>query len=117
MGLLDRKAPHRVTIQMRGMTRNERGQQVFGDVGEPIPNIKCMVEPVRDWSSAEESESLGMQVIDLGVVRSKKWPGDIDSHVLFNGNLYETVGSPQHHSVSRRTGHYRITIKWLKKAG
>lgn len=116
MSLLTRKAPHKMQVQLREMTRNERGLPVFTNVGDLLP-VRGMVEPVRDWSSAEESESLGLQVIDLGVVRSKKWPGDIHSHVLFKGHWYETVGTPQHHSVSKRTGHYRITIKWLKKAG
>lgn len=115
MSLLGRRAPHRATIQNRKLTRNAQGLQVFVPDGDPIP-VKCMIEPVRDWSSSEEVETLGLQVVDLGVVRSKKWPGDIDSHVLFNGSWYETVGAPQHHSVSRRTSHYRVTIKWLKKA-
>ncbi len=117
MSLLGRRAPHRVSIQNRKLERNERGQQVYVLDGAPIPDVRCMIEPVRDWSSSEEVETLGLQVVDLGVVRSKKWPGNIDAHVLFKGNWYETVGAPQHHSVSPRTSHYRVTIKWLKKAG
>lgn len=116
MSLLGRRAPHTVQVQNRAMTRNERGQQVFGPVGALIPE-RCMVEPVRDWSQAEEAETLGLQIIDLMVIRSKRWPGDVHSHVLWEGKWYETVGAPQHHSVSKRTSHYRITIKWLKKDG
>lgn len=116
MSLLGRRAPHRVSIQNQQLERNERGQQVHVPDGDLIPGIRCMIEPVRDWSSSEEVETLGLQVVDLAVVRSKHWPGTIDSQILFNGNWYETVGAPQHHSVSRRTSHYRVTIKWLKKA-
>lgn len=116
MSLLGRKAPHTVQIQNRKLTRNERGLQEYVADG-PLISERCMVEPVRDWSTAEESETVGLQVIDLMVVRSRTWGGDINSHILWNGNWYETVGAPQHHSVSPRTSHYRVTIKWLKKAG
>lgn len=116
MSLLDRRAPHKVQVQLREMHRNERGMQVFVPVGALITQ-RCMVEPVRDWSQAEEAQALGLQVVDLMVVRSRNWPGDIHSHVLWEGNWYETVGAPQHYSVSRRTRHYRITLKWLKKDG
>lgn len=114
MSLLGRNAPHTAKVQNRAMQRNNRGQQVFEPVGSLV-DVQCMVEPVRDWSQAEEAQTLGLQVIDLMVVRSALWPGDIHSHVLWNGNWYETVGAPQHHSVSKRTSHYRVTIKWLRK--
>jgi hypothetical protein len=113
MSLLRRKAPHTVQVQLRETVRNAQGLRVDQNVGAPIP-VRCMVEPVRDWSSSEEVESLGLQVVDLGIVRSATWPGDIKSHVIFKGALYETVGAPQHHSVSKRTGHFRVTIKWLR---
>lgn len=116
MSLLGRRAPHTVHVQLREAGRDLRGLTVFENVGDLIPE-RCMVEPVRDWSQAEEAETVGLQVIDLMVIRSRHWPGDIHAHVLWNGNWYETVGAPQHHSVSRRTGHYRVTIKWLKKDG
>lgn len=116
MSLLGRNAPHTVMVQNREMQRNERGAQILLPVGEPVA-VQCMVEPVRDWSQAEESETLGLQVIDLRVIRSRLWPGDIHSHVVWEGELYETVGAPQHYSVSRRTAHFRVTVKWLKKVG
>jgi len=114
MSLLTRKAPHTVQVQLRETTRDERGGRVDANVGDPIP-VRCMVEPVRDWSSSEEVESLGLQVVDLAIIRAQRWPGDIKSHVIFDGALYETVGAPQRHSVSRRTGHYRVTVKWLRE--
>jgi hypothetical protein len=114
MSLLTRKAPHTVQVQLRETTLNDRGIRVDVNVGEPIA-VRCMVEPVRDWSSSEEVESLGLQVVDLAIIRAQKWPGDIKSHVIFDGALYETVGAPQRHSVSRRTGHYRVTVKWLRE--
>lgn len=113
MSLLGRKAPHTVEVQLRETILNDSGIRVDRNVGSPIP-VRCMVEPVRDWSSSEEVESLGLQVVDLAIVRAAKWPGDIKSRVTYAGALYETVGAPQHHSVSRRTGHYRVTIKWLR---
>lgn len=115
MSLLDRRAPHTVWVKNRVMSRDTRGIQVFAYLGDPI-RTRCMVEPVRDWSQAEESEVLGLQVIDLMVIRSRHWAGDINSHVLWDGQLYETVGAPQHHSVSRRTTHFRVTVKWIRKA-
>lgn len=113
MSLLRRKAPHTVLVQNRETTRNDAGLRVDENVGDPIP-VRCMGEPVRDWSSSEEVESLGLQVVDLTIIRASTWPGDIKSHVIYAGALYETVGAPQHHNVSRRTSHYRVTIKWLR---
>lgn len=116
MSLLDRKAPHTVLVQHRESTRNERGLPVFAPVGDPVA-VRCMAEPVRDWASAEEEQTNGLQVINMMVIRARHWPGDLNSHVLYDGNWYETVGVPQHHNVSRRTRHWRITVKWIKKAG
>lgn len=116
MSLLGRRAPHTVQVQNQGMTRDVRGLQKLGPVGARIP-VRCMVEPVRDWSQAEETDALGLQVIDLRVLRAREWPGDVLSLVLWEGDWYETVGAPQHHSVSKRTGHWRVTIKWLRKDG
>ncbi|WP_136057244.1 hypothetical protein [Microbacterium sp. K24] len=116
MSLLTRRAPHLVHVQNRTMTRDSRGLPVMNEVGKPI-GVRCMVEPVRDWSSSEEVETLGLQVVDMAIVRAKEWPGDVNSHITWNGALFETVGAPQHHSVSRKTGHYRVTLKWLKDLG
>lgn len=116
MSLLDRKAPHTVQVQNRKMGRDERGMQVFVPDGEPIP-VRCMGEPVRDWASAEEDRSLGLQVVNMIVIRSREWPGNVNSHVLYDGGWFETVGVPQHHNVGRRTRHWRITLKWIKEAG
>ena len=113
MSLMTRRAPHTVHVQKRRMVRTDRGQRDYVNDGEPIP-VRCMVEPVRDWSSSEEVETLGLQVVDLSIIRSREWPGDVNSYVIFNGAEYETVGAPQHHSVSPRTEHYRVTIKWLR---
>lgn len=116
MSLLGRRAPHVAYVQNREYTRNARGLQEWVDVGEPIL-VKCKLEPVRDWSSVEEERTLGLQVIDLAIVYSKVWPGNVHSHVLYGGALYETVGTPQHFATSKRTSHWRTTIKWIKKVG
>lgn len=116
MSLLDRRAPHTVQVQNRVMTRDQRGMQVFSPDGAPIP-VRCMVEPVRDWASAEEEQTLGLQVIDMAVIRSRRWPGNVNSHVTYDGGLYETVGVPQKFHAGSRTRHWRITLKWIKEAG
>lgn len=114
MSLLDRKAPHVVEVQNRAMIRNEDGARVMQNDG-PRHTVRCMHEPVRDWSSAEESTVNGLQMVNLVVIRSREWPGDVHSHVFIDGEKYETVGAPQRHSVSRRTRHWRITVRWIGK--
>lgn len=116
MSLLDRRAPHRVQVQNRAMTRDMRGMQVFDPDGDPV-TVRCMVEPVRDWASSEEDQTLGLQVIDMAVIRSRTWPGDVNSHITYEGGLYETVGVPQRFHAGRRTQHWRITVKWIKEVG
>ncbi|WP_100813016.1 hypothetical protein [Microbacterium lacus] len=114
MSLLDRRAPHVVYVQNRKTERDNEGKRIMVDVGPRIA-VRCMHEPVRDWSSAEETPTLGLQVTDLKIIRSRLWPGDIHSHVYFDGGVHETVGAPQAHSVSRRTRHHRITVRWIAK--
>ena len=116
MSLLDRAAPHVVDVQLRRSTRNQQGIPVFEPLGAPI-RVRCKVEPVRDWSSAEEERSLGLQVIDMAVIYSRHWPGDLNSHIAYDGALYETVGVPQKFAAGRRTRHHRVTVKWLKNLG
>lgn len=113
MSLLD-DAPHTVLVRLRTRTINAEGRAVLTYVGDPIP-VKCMVEPVREWSSAEEQMGQGLQFLDLAVVRSRTWPGNIDSHVIYDGVLYETSGVPQNFHVSRRTRHFRITLRHVKE--
>lgn len=115
MSLLDRKAPHVAKVQNRVMGRNAGGLRVPMPVGDPI-EVQGMGEPVRDWSSAEEDRTGGLQIIDMLIWRSRTWPGDELSHVEFEGKWYETVGAPQHHSVGKRTQHWRVTLRWLKDA-
>ena len=112
MSLLTR-GRHTVHVQNRVMSRNAGGLRVPQPVGEPIP-VRCTVEPVRDWSSAEEQREGGLQILDLLIVRAQNWPGDVLSLVEHEGKWYETVGAPQHHSAGRRTQHWRVTLRWLK---
>ncbi|ALJ22045.1 hypothetical protein [Microbacterium sp. No. 7] len=115
MSLLTRKAPHTAYVQQRTMTRNPEGIRVPVNIGDPIP-VRGMAEPVRDWAQAEEHTTYGLQIIELVIWRSKEWPGDVHSLVRIEDNWYEPNGPVQHHFVSRRTSHYRITLKWLKGA-
>lgn len=111
--LLDR-APHTVHVQNRKSGRDAQGMRTYLDDG-PRVAVRCLTEPVREWSTAEESMQLGMQVVHLMVIRSRTWPGDIDSHVIYDGSVYETVGVPQKFELSRRTRHWRITVRWIGK--
>lgn len=116
MSLLTRKAPHTVYVILREKTREANGMEVYRPVGDPIP-VKCAVQPARDWSDAEETmDSFGFQVTDLRVVLAREWHGDVHSHVLWDGDLYELVGQPQPNKMSRRTAHWRVTMKWIGKA-
>lgn len=111
--LLRRGAPHTCQVQKRESTKDAGGRTRMVNVGDPI-TVRGMAEPVRDWSSAEESHDLGLQVIDLIMWRSKTWPGDVHSHVIYDGGVYETIGNPQHHHVSKRTSHWRVTLRWIE---
>lgn len=114
MSLLDRNAPHTVWVQPRDSGRTADGLRATVPVGDPI-KVRCKVEPVRDWSSAEEQYWNGLQIQDLRVVYARTWPADVHGFVLWQGQLYETVGQPQEFFASRRTRHFRITVQWVGK--
>lgn len=103
---------HTVLVQNRKTERDEGGGRVMVNVGERIA-VPCLYEPVREWSSEEENRTHGLQMIHLVVIRAVTWPGDVHSHVIIDGNLYETVGAPQHFNMSRRTEHWRITVRYV----
>ena len=112
MSLLTRKAPHKVWVQRREKVRDAAGARVNVDVGDRI-RVRCAREPVRDWSSAEENQTAGQQVLDLTIIRSRTWPGDINAFIFWGGDMYETIGAPQEYSIGRRTAHWRITAQWI----
>ncbi|MCZ4066432.1 hypothetical protein O1W71_01955 [Microbacterium sp. H37-C3] len=112
MSLLDRNAAHVVLVQLQKSERDERGRRIMRPYGKRI-RVRCSREPVRDWSSAEETTSGGLQVLDLTIIKTRRWPGDIHSLVFWNGQMHETVGVPQDFSRGKRTKHWRITVKWV----
>ena len=114
MSLLDRKAPHRAWVQARKMERTADGLRDYVPDGDPV-EIRCKVEPVRDWSSAEEEYLNGVQLRDLRVVYCRKWHGDVNATVLWDDDIYEVIGQPQLFKASHRTRHQRITIQWIGK--
>lgn len=114
--LLDKGAPATVEVQNRVKTRDASGARVYVNVGDRVP-VDGTAEPVREWSAAEESQTLGMQVTNMLIFRSRKWPGDLNSHVAYEGHLYETVGVPQKFGMSRKTKHWRVTLKWIGTDG
>lgn len=115
MSLLDRGAPHTVEVLARESVRDTGGRRVYNYVGAPVTH-RCHVEPARDWSAAEEAVSAGLQVLDMRVLYSRAWSGDEYSHIRWEGDLYEMVGAPQHFSVSRRTAHWRVTMRRIGAA-
>lgn len=113
MSLLTRKAPHVVYIQKRHVERDEAKRRYWVNDGERIAQ-RCAVQVARDWSSAEEETGVkGLQVIDMRVVISKDWAGDENSYVYWEGDVYEMIGAPQPLRMSKRTSHWRITMKRL----
>lgn len=115
MSLLDRDAPHTVYVQLREMQRDEGGRRVLANVGEPIP-VRCGVQIARDWSSAEEKLENGLQVYNMRVIYSRTWPGDEHSHIIIDGELYEMIGAPQRTAMSRRTAHWRNSVRHIGTA-
>jgi len=115
MSLLGRKAPHVVYVQKRKELRDDGGRRYWQNDGPREPH-RCGVQPARDWSSAEETANVaGMQIFDMRVVISKTWSGDENAYVAWEGDLYELIGAPQHQMMSRRTSHWRITMKRIGK--
>lgn len=112
MSLL-RRPPHRVRVQRMETKRTPEGHRKMIEVGKPIP-VRGTAEPVRDWSSSEEQQSNGLQILNLIIFRAPTWPGDEHSLIEYEGSVYETVGAPQHHHTGRRTKHWRLTFRWLR---
>lgn len=106
---------HKVQVQNRKTRRDAAGGRVTENVGDLI-TVRCLYEPVREWSSAEEVEAGGFQIVHLLVIRAKKWPGDVKSHVIVEGQMYETLGAPQKVDMSRKLRHWRITVRWIGEA-
>lgn len=115
MSLLTRRAPHTVLVQNRSMTRDTGGRQVWVPDGPLIP-VKCAVQVARDWSSAEEYHDAGLQVLDMRVVLARYWPGNENSHVTWSSELWEMVGAPGELNMSRRTRHWRVTMRRVATA-
>lgn len=95
-------------------TRTKEGTRAMQELGTPIL-VRGTAEPVRDWSSSEEQQSNGLQILNLVIFRSRLWPGDEHSLIEYEGDVYETVGAPQQHHTGRRTKHWRVTFRWLRK--
>jgi hypothetical protein len=116
MSLLTRKAPHTVLVQNRRVERDEAGRRVWVPDGDPVAH-RCAVQVARDWSSAEETAGApGLQIIDMRVILSKTWSGDVNSYVYWEDDVYEMIGAPQPLTMSRRTSHWRITMRRLGDA-
>lgn len=109
MSLLD-NPPHVVEVQLRENQKTGRGASEPVAVGDPI-KVPCSVQPVREWSTAEEYENFGLQLLDLRQLRARNWPGDYLSLVYHAGDEYETVGDPQVLNKSPRTRHTQVVLR------
>lgn len=81
--------------------------------GDPVAVRRCSVQSVREWATAEEVLTYGLQLISMRRVFSRFWPGDVNALVYFAGGEFELVGDPQFMDQSRRTRHWVTTIRWL----
>jgi hypothetical protein len=114
VSLLDR-GRHEVLVVQRANVLNERKQKVW-QITAPAEYVRCAVQPVREWSTSEESFSDGIQMLDLRRMFTRRWPGDIHSHALYLYERYETVGAPQLQRMSRRTQHFAVTLRYIGSA-
>lgn len=104
------RPPHTVIVQRMRPAQDVRGSWVDVEDGAPI-DVPCTVQSAREWSTAEENLTGGFQLLDLCRVFTKAWPGDHRSLIHWDGDLWETVGSPQHFKVSKRTEHWIVTLR------
>lgn len=104
---------HDIVVQPRKINRIN-GRRAYVNDGPPVMVKRCAVQSVREWATAEEDHTAGIQYLSMRRVFSRTWPGDENSLVYVNGGEFETVGDPQHMDGSRRTEHWVITIKWLR---
>lgn len=115
MSLLDRP-PHRVLAVLRDKTATgTRGESIYQRVGEPTL-VRCMLQPVREWSTAEEIRVGGIQLLSLMRLFARHWPGNMHTHVIWEGQVWETVGDPQHWQVGKQTRHWELIIRRLGEA-
>lgn len=103
---------HSVIIQPRKVVR-VKGAPTYVADGPPVLIERCDVQSVREWATAEETYTYGVSLLSMRRVFSRKWVGDSNALVYFNGGEFEVVGDPQDMPRSRRTAHIVTTIKWL----
>lgn len=111
MSLLTSRARHVVEVQLR--THRDitgRGVIELADFGAPI-KVRCAVQDAREWSTEEEDDTHGLQILSLRRLFSRTWPGDANSHIFHKGEKFETVGFPQHRDMSRYTEHWSVTLR------
>lgn len=109
-GLLDR-APHSVRVIPRKETKGDGGMIGLVPDGDPV-EIRCTVQPVREWSTAEEVKLDGAQLLSLRRVFSRDWIGDSLALVQYGGWDFDIVGDPQYLDTgSRATWHWEITMQ------
>lgn len=103
---------HSVIIQPRKTERID-GRRIFVVDGPPVLIRQCSVQSVREWATAEEVLTYGLQLISMRRVFARKWAGDVNALVYFDGGEFEVIGDPQNMDGSPRTKHWLTTIRWL----
>lgn len=109
------RGPHSLIIQPMRIER-VKGAKVSVKDGPPVLIKNCDVQSVREWATAEENLAHGVALLSMRRVFSRKWAGDSNALVYFDGGEYEVVGDPQEMPRTRRTAHWLTTIRWLGNA-
>lgn len=110
------KPPHVVWVQKYVETMGDDGVNEYTKQGVPI-RVPCYVQDARSWSDAEEYPMHGLQLKNLRVIFARWWPGDVHSHVFFDGYEFLTEGeigaSPMEargRKKLNRVAHYRVSL-------
>ncbi|UOR02064.1 hypothetical protein MUN77_01650 [Leucobacter allii] len=106
------RGPHDLIVQPRKITRVQGSKLTVND-GAPVLLKRCDVQSVREWATSEEDLSNGITLLSLRRVFARKWVGDSNALVYFDGGVFEIVGDPQRLDRTRRTAHWLVTIRWL----
>lgn len=109
MSLLD-DPPHAAIVQPRRTTTSAAGDFPLVNAGNPV-RVRCAMQPVREWSAAEEILVGGIQMLSLLRAISRDWVGDTNALAFYNAYKWEVVGDPEHMGMSQTTAHWEVTLR------
>lgn len=112
VGSIRGRGHHSIIVQPRKSARVNGIRALVND-GDPFRIDRCAVQSVREWATAEELMTYGLQLISMLRVFTRVSPGDHNSLIYFDGGEYEVVGNVQRMDASKRTAHFLTTMRWL----